>query len=219
MAVAAVGTFLAANAGTIAAATMAGQALMQGIQARKQAEAQQEYQQQRNKRALESMQDQYSQLSGAEADARERSLEETMDNQVEAAKRRSRINLMAAASGTQGLSVDSMMQDISRNQGRNMNTIISNQDIELQGFRNQAEQIRTGTANRIDKRKIQRPSWGEIGLSTASAGLQGYMTGTDLKASMGNSGNPGATLQQGNGFGSLGSSVNYGAAQSVSGGV
>lgn len=219
MAVAAVGSFLAANAGTIAAATMAGQALMQGVQARQQAEAQQQYQQQRNKRALKSMQDQYSQLSGAEADARERALEQTMDNQVEGAKRKARINLMAAASGTQGLSVDGLMQDISRNQGRNLNTIISNQDIELQGFRNQAEQIRTGTANRIDNRKIQRPSWGEIGVSTASAGVQGYMTGTDLKNAVGNGGNPVATMQDSGGFGSLGSSVNYGAAQSVSGGV
>lgn len=199
MAVAAVGAFIAANAGTIAAVTMAGTALMQGIQARNQAKAQQEYQQQKNERALSSMQDQYSQLSGAEADARERSIDESMRNQVESAKRKSRINLMAAASGTQGLSVDGMIRDISQQQGRNMNTILRNQDIELQGFRNQAEQIRTGTANRIDKRKIQRPSWGEIGLSTASAGVQGYMTGSDLTSSLGNGGNPRATLRGGGG--------------------
>lgn len=199
MAVAAVGAFLAANAATIAAVTMAGTALMQGIQSRNQAKAQQEYQQQKNERALSSMQDQYSQLSGAEADARERSIDESMRNQVESAKRKSRINLMAAASGTQGLSVDGMIRDISQQQGRNMNTILRNQDIELQGFRNQAEQIRTGTANRIDKRKIQRPSWGEIGLSTASAGVQGYMTGSDLTSSLGNGGNPRATLRGGGG--------------------
>lgn len=201
MAVAAVGAFIAANAGTIAAVTMAGTALMQGIQSRNQAKAQQEYQQQKNERALSSMQDQYSQLSGAEADARERSIDESMRNQVESAKRKSRINLMAAASGTQGLSVDGMIRDISQQQGRNMNTILRNQDIELQGFRNQAEQIRTGTANRIDKRKIQRPSWGEIGLSTASAGVQGYMTGSDLTSSLGNGGNPRATLRGGSGGG------------------
>lgn len=199
MAVAAVGAFIAANAGTIAAVTMAGTALMQGIQSRNQAKAQQEYQQQKNERALSSMQDQYSQLSGAEADARERSIDESMRNQVESAKRKSRINLMAAASGTQGLSVDGMIRDISQQQGRNMNTILRNQDIELQGFRNQAEQIRTGTANRIDNRKIQRPSWGEIGLSTASAGVQGYMTGSDLTSSLGNGGNPRATLRGGGG--------------------
>lgn len=184
---------------TVGVVLMAGQALMSGIQARNQAKAQQEYQQQKNERALSSMQDQYSQLSGAEADARERSIDESMRNQVESAKRKSRINLMASASGTQGLSVDGMIRDISQQQGRNMNTILRNQDIELQGFRNQAEQIRTGTANRIDKRKIQRPSWGEIGLSTVSAGVQGYMTGSDLTSSLGNGGNPRATLRGGGG--------------------
>lgn len=201
MAVAAVGTFLAANAGTIAAATMAGQALMQGVQARKQAEQQQEMQKINNRRAIESMQSQYSQLSGAEADARQRAVSDGMDNQIEAARRKSRINLMAAASGTQGLSVDSMMRDISQQQGRNLNTIVSNQDIELQGFRNQAEQIRVGTEGRIDNRKIQRPSWAEVGLSTASSAAQGYMTGQDLTASLGNGGSPRATLGRQGGTG------------------
>ena len=195
MAVAAVGGFLAANAGTIAAATMAGQTLMQGVQARQQAAQQQAYQQQQNKRAIESMQGQYSQLSGAEADARSRAVTDSMDNQVEAARRKASINLMAAASGTQGLSIDSMMRDISQQQGRNLNTIVRNQEIELMGFRNQAEQIRTGTASRIDNRKIQRPSWAEVGLNTAAAGAQGYMTGQDLVASLGNGGNPASTLR------------------------
>lgn len=201
MAVAAVGTFLAANAGTIAAATMAGQALMQGIEARKQAEQQREMQKINNERAMDSMRSQYSQLSGAEADARERSVTDAMDNQVEAARRKSRINLMAAASGTAGLSMDSMMQDIRQQQGRNLSTIVTNQDIELQGFRNQAEQIRTGTAGRIDNRKIQRPSWLEVGLQTASSAAQGYMTGQDLSASLGNGGNPQATLGRQGGVG------------------
>ena len=201
MAVAAVGSFLAANAGTIAAATMAGQALMQGVQARRNAEQQQEMQRLNNRRAIESMQGQYSQLSGAEADARERAVSEAVDNQIEAARRKSRLNLMAAASGTQGLSFDAALRDLKSQQGRNLDTILSNRDIELQGFRNQAEQIRTGTANRIDTRKIQRPSWLEVGLSTASAGVQGYMTGSDLTASLGNGGNPRATLPATGGVG------------------
>lgn len=192
MAIAAAGTFLAANAGTIATVTMAGQAVMQGIEARNQAERQAEYQKQQNRRAIESMQDQYSQLSGAEADARERAVQEGMNNKLEAAKRKSQINLMAAASGTQGLSVDSMMRDISQQRGRNMNTILRNQDIELQGFRNQAEQIRTGTADRIDNRKIQKPSWAEIGINTGAQALQGYMS---MSGAGGGGGNPQATMQ------------------------
>lgn len=201
MAVVAVGSFLAANAGTIAAATMAGQTLMQGVEARRQAEQQQQMQEANNKRAIESMQGQYSQLSGAEADARERAATDAMSNQIEAARRKSRINLMAAASGTQGLSFDSALRDIKQQQGRNLNTILKNQEIELQGFRNQAEQIRTGTAGRIDNRKVQRPSWLEVGLNTATSATQGYMTGQDLSASLGNGGNPRATLPRSGGFG------------------
>lgn len=192
MAIAAAGTFLAANAGTIAAATMVGQTVMQGIEARKQAERQAEYQKQQNQRAIESMQDQYSQLSGAEADARERAVQEGMNNKIEAAKRKSQINLMAAASGTAGLSVDSMMRDISQQRGRNMDTILRNQDIELQGFRNQAEQIRTGTAGRIDNRKIQKPSWAEIGINAGAQALQGYAS---MSGAGGGGGNPQATMQ------------------------
>jgi len=197
MAIAAVGAFIAANAGTIAAVTAAGSAMMQGIQARNAAQAAETQRKQKNAAALNSMQDQYSQLSGAEKDSRQRAVEESMANQREYASRRSKISLMAAASGTSGLSVDSMVRDLRQQQGRNMNTIITNQDIELQGFRNQAEQIRVGTASRIDNRKIQRPSWAEVGLQTGIAGVQGFAAGKDIQESLGYGGDPAATLRGG----------------------
>ena len=197
MAIAAVGAFIAANAGTIAAVTAAGSAMMQGIQARNAAQAAETQRKQKNAAALNSMQDQYSQLSGAEKDSRQRAAEESMANQREYASRRSKISLMAAASGTSGLSVDSMVRDLRQQQGRNMNTIITNQDIELQGFRNQAEQIRVGTASRIDNRKIQRPSWAEVGLQTGIAGVQGFAAGKDIQESLGYGGDPAATLRGG----------------------
>ena len=197
MAIAAVGAFIAANAGTIAAVTAAGSAMMQGIQARNAAQAAETQRKQKNAAALNSMQDQYSQLSGAEKDSRQRAVEESMANQREYASRRPKISLMAAASGTSGLSVDSMVRDLRQQQGRNMNTIITNQDIELQGFRNQAEQIRVGTASRIDNRKIQRPSWAEVGLQTGIAGVQGFAAGKDIQESLGYGGDPAATLRGG----------------------
>jgi len=197
MAIAAVGAFIAANAGTIAAVTAAGSAMMQGIQARNAAQAAETQRKQKNAAALNSMQDQYSQLSGAEKDSRQRAVEESMANQREYASRRSKISLMAAASGTGGLSVDSMVRDLKQQRGRNMNTIISNQEIELQGFRNQAESIRVGTAARTDNRKIQRPSWAEVGLQTGIAGMQGYAAGSDIQESLGYGGDPAATLKGG----------------------
>jgi hypothetical protein len=78
-----------------------------------------------------------------------------------------------------------------------MNTIITNQDIELQGFRNQAEQIRAGTAARTDNRKIQRPSWAEVGLQTGIAGTQGFARGKAIQESLGYGGDPAATMREG----------------------
>lgn len=198
MALAAVGTWVAANAATISAVTAAGSAMMQGIQARNAAKSAEVQRKQQNAAALESMQDQYSQLSGAEKDSRQRALEESMSNQREYAARKSKISLMAAASGTQGLSVDSMVRDLKQQKGRNLNTILTNQSIELQGFRNQAESIRTGTASRIDNRKIQRPSWAEVGLQTGISGMQGYAAGQDITRSLGGDGNPADTIKGGN---------------------
>jgi len=197
MAIAAAGAWIAANAGAIAAVTAAGSAMMQGIQARNAAQAAETQRKQKNAAALNSMQDQYSQLSGAEKDSRQRAVEESMANQREYASRRSKISLMAAASGTSGLSVDSMVRDLRQQRGRNMNTIITNQDIELQGFRNQAESIRVGTAARTDNRKIQRPSWAEVGLQTGIAGVQGYAAGKDIQESLGYGGDPAATVKGG----------------------
>ena len=197
MAIAAAGAWMAANAGAIAAVTAAGSAMMQGVQARNAAQAAETQRKQKNAAALNSMQDQYSQLSGAEKDSRQRAVEESMANQREYASRRSKISLIAAASGTSGLSVDSMVRDLRQQRGRNMNTIITNQDIELQGFRNQAESIRVGTAARTDNRKIQRPSWAEVGLQTGIAGVQGYAAGKDIQESLGYGGDPAATVKGG----------------------
>lgn len=216
VAAAAVGTWVVANAGTIAAVTAVGSAVSQGMQARQQAKAQEQYQRQQNQQALKSMQNQYGQLSSKEADAHERALQDSMQVQEQYAQKRARVNLMSAASGTAGLSVDSMIQDLRMGKGKNMNTILRNQEIEMQGFRDQAEAIRTGTASRIDNRKIQRPSWAEIGISAAGQGLAGYSQGMSIKREMGYTGDPAATFN-GKRYGDLRSQVNYPASQAVGG--
>lgn len=212
------GAWIAANASTVAAVTAAAAAAAQGIQARQQAKAQEQYQKQQNQQALKSMQDQYGQLSRAEADAQERATQDSMQVQKEYAQRKARVNLMSAASGTAGLSVDSMIQDLRMTKGENMGTILRNQEIEMQGFRDQAEAIRTGAASRMDTRKIQRPSWAEIGLSTAGAGLQGYGSGKAIGKGLGYGGDPAATFKdKRQRYGNLNSVVNYHSSQAVGG--
>lgn len=200
-----------------AAAVSVASTLYSGYQQRQQAKQQEKYQEQQNELVAKSMRDQYSQLSDAEAEAREQTLQEAQQNTVEYQKRKSRINLMSAVSGTGGLSVDSMMRDLRANRGENMNNIIHNQDVKLQQFRNKAEGIRTQTASRTDNRKINRPSWGAIGLKAAANGVSAY---SGAGGSFGSSGgNASATLKSGNTYGSLQSSVDYGSSNQVSGGV
>lgn len=219
MAAAGIGAFMATYGSAIAAGTAVASSVYAGVQARQQADAQEKYQDYQNKMALQSMRDQYAQISENEKSAREENLQEGIRNQEEYAKRKGRIDLMSAVSGTGGLSVDSMMQDLRRQKGRNMNTILRNQSIQLDQFQNQAEQVRVGAQSRIDNRKIQKPSWAEVGIGAATSGLQGYMNGQDLSAGLGNGGNPSGTMQTGGGYGSLKSSVNYQSSNSLYGGV
>lgn len=194
MAVAAAGAFLASNATAIMTATAVGSSIMQGVEARNQAKAAKAQQKHQNKSAIENMQHQYGVLNENERDSLLRSREESMDIQGEFAKRRSQLNLMSAASGTAGLSVDNMITGLERDRGRNMEAVLRNQDTELSNFREQAESIRAGTAGRMDTRRIQRPSWLEVGLNTASQAGQAYIQGQAIQAELGQTGNASATL-------------------------
>ena len=194
MAVAAAGAFLASNATAIMTATTVGSSIMQGVEARNQAKAAKAQQKHQNKSAIDNMQHQYGVLNENERDSLLRHREESMDIQGEFAKRRSQLNLMSAASGTSGLSVDNMITGLERDSGRNMETVLRNQDAELSNFREQARASRTGAAGRMDTRKIQRPSWLEVGLNTASQAGQAYMQGQGIQAELGQTGNASATL-------------------------
>lgn len=160
-----------------AAAVAAVGAIYSGYVSQQQAKAQIEAQERNNELAAESMLNQYSELSEAEKDSRNAALEQTQENQEEYQRRKSRINLITAASGAGGMSVDSMMQDLRANKGSNMNAIVNNQEIELDKFRSRSTAIQTQAKSRIDKRKIHKPSWGEIGLQAGVAAASAYAGG------------------------------------------
>lgn len=164
----------AATAAWVSAGVSAASAVAAGYQQQQQAKQQEAYRKQQNEIAKESMLDQYSELSAAEKESRTASLEQKQENQDEYQKRKAKLNLMAAASGTGGLSVDSMMQDLKAERGRNINAIVHNQEVELDKFRSKSEAIRTQTKSRVDNRKIKKPSWGSIGLNAAAQGVSSY---------------------------------------------
>lgn len=179
-ATAAIGAWAAANAGTIAAvstavsvAATASQFYSQSQQAKAQAEAVSQQNEQLAKQAVES----YDDLTPAEIDAQRNAADMELQQQAEALQARGRVNVFAAASGTAGQSVDSMLFNIDAIKARNTNEILKQREAGLFSIKQQAEQSRQGAISNMSREAIQRPSWIEAGLkmgTQAVSGLSSY---------------------------------------------
>lgn len=179
-ATAAIGAWAAANAGTIAAvstavsvAATASQFYSQSQQAKAQAEAVSQQNEQLAKQAVES----YDDLTPAEIDAQRNAADMELQQQAEALQAKGRVNVFAAASGTAGQSVDSMLFNIDAIKARNTNEILKQREAGLFSIKQQAEQSRQGAISNMSREAIQRPSWIEAGLkmgAQAVSGLSSY---------------------------------------------
>lgn len=179
-ATAAIGAWAAANAGTIAAvstavsvAATASQFYSQSQQAKAQAEAVSQQNEQLAKQAVES----YDDLTPAEIDAQRNAVDMELQQQAEALQAKGRVNVFAAASGTAGQSVDSMLFNIDAIKARNTNEILKQREAGLFSIKQQAEQSRQGAISNMSREAIQRPSWIEAGLkmgTQAVSGLSSY---------------------------------------------
>lgn len=177
---AAIGAWAAANAGTIAAvstavsvAATASQFYSQSQQAKAQAEAVSQQNEQLAKQAVES----YDDLTPAEIDAQRNAADMELQQQAEALQAKGRVNVFAAASGTAGQSVDSMLFNIDAIKARNTNEILKQREVGLFSIKQQAEQSRQGAISNMSREAIQRPSWIEAGLkigTQAVSGLSSY---------------------------------------------
>lgn len=179
-ATAAIGAWAAANAGTIAAvstavsvAATASQFYSQSQQAKAQAEAISQQNEQLAKQAINS----YDDLTPAEIDAQRNAADMELQQQAEALQAKGRVNVFAAASGTAGQSVDSMLFNIDTIKARNTNEILKQREAGLFIIKQQAEQSRQGAISNMSREAIQRPSWIEAGLkigTQAVSGLSSY---------------------------------------------
>lgn len=175
-ATAAIGAWAAANAGTIAAvstavsvAATASQFYSQSQQAKAQAEAVSQQNEQLAKQAVES----YDDLTPAEIDAQRNAADMELQQQAEALQAKGRVNVFAAASGTAGQSVDSMLFNIDAIKARNTNEILKQREAGLFSIKQQAEQSRQGAISNMSREAIQRPSWIEAGLKTGTQAVSG----------------------------------------------
>lgn len=174
---AATAAFMAAYGGYIAAASaVIGAAVSyQGIQSQKRmAEYQEQQQEQQNKAALESMQSQYSALNAAEQQAQKQELDSSIQNQKDAAAARGRVNLMSAASGMQGTSIEDMFWQVEQTKGANLNTILYNSEVDQYNRGLQAEQVWADTRAARGARYFAKPSALEGALKVTGGALQGY---------------------------------------------
>lgn len=133
--------------------------------------------------------EQYRQLADAERAANQEAGEQLIDNQVSLLQQQAQVELMAAASGTGGASISSMLGDLSGQAGRNQSQIIRNFENQQQGFVNQAKAIRTG--GQMQQRSFQKPSAFASAISgvakAAGAFNSGAQTSMKLKDAWDNS--------------------------------
>lgn len=181
MAIAAsIGAWAAANAATISAVStavgVAGTAMSyysQSQQAKLQAQAASQQNEQLAQQAVQS----YDDLTPAEIDAQRNAADMSIQQQAEAMQAKGRINVYAAASGTAGQSVDSMLFNIDAIKARNTNEILRQREAGLFSIKQQAEQVRQGAIGSMSRQSIQRPSWLEAGLKAGTqvvSGLSSY---------------------------------------------
>lgn len=181
---AAVGGWMAANAGAIAAvstvASMATTAYSMYSQ-KQQADAAFSQQEQANKQTALATAQSYDDLSATEIDLNRQASDEAIQQQLQAAQAKGRVSLFSAASGTMGGSVDSMLYDIDATKDRNINTLLDQRQAGLYSIRQQAENARYSAIRGSQQQAISRPSWIETGIKMGTQALQGLSQYSDRK--------------------------------------
>lgn len=181
MAVAAgVGAWMTANAATIAAVSsvaatavsVAGTISAAASQSA-QAKAQANYQEAMNKRLAVQAAASYDDLTPAEIDAQRNAADQELQQKAEAMEAKGRVNVFAAAAGTAGQSVDSVLFNIDAIKARNTNEILRQREAGLLSIKNQAEQTRQSAMSSMSNQSLQRPSWLETGLKAGTQILSG----------------------------------------------
>lgn len=181
---AAVGGWMAANAGTIAAVSAAaGMATtaMSFYQQKQQADAAYDAQKQQNDAMARAAAASYDDLSATEIDLNRKAADEAVDQQLQARQAAGRVNLFAAASGTMGGSVDSMLFDIDATKDRNINNILDQRQAGLYQVRQNAEAARMSAINGSSRQSINQPSWLEMGMKLGTQAMEGFGKYQDRK--------------------------------------
>lgn len=163
----------------VAGIVMAGLAVASSIknsrQQGKQADADRKTQRQLWELQKADTRENYRQLASVEQQEQKEYKEQLLQNQTSLSQQKAAVELMAAASGTGGNSVDAMMTDLTNTAGQNQAQIVSNYENQQQSIANQYRSIQKGGA--MEMRRFNKPSTVSTLTGSISSGLQGFMGG------------------------------------------
>lgn len=164
------------NAGLLSAGTSLLSSITGARGASQEAKAMKKAQEEQWRQQMINVREQYSQLAGQQRAAAKQYHTEAISNQVNLLQQQSVVELMAGATGTQGSSVTSMLNDLAGDAGRNQAQIIENYSNEQQSFINMAKAIQTG--GQMQMREFKKPSAISTIAGSLSKAAGAYLTGS-----------------------------------------
>jgi len=134
--------------------------------AKKQKQAMDKY----NSQIRENAENNYQRLDIQEGEAAGAAREQLLDNSISMVSKRAQIESIAAATGTAGGTLGTLVNDVYAEGGRNQGAIVDNYNREMTGFVAQAEDVRRGAQASMRSSQIQKPTAGEwLGIAANAA--------------------------------------------------
>lgn len=138
------------------------------------AAAQEKQQKIKNQQVLEGALANYDQMDAIELEAQKQTIEDAQGVQKDFIAKKGRVNVMAAAMGTGGMSVHNQLTELERGKANSYDLILNNRQNNMENFKSQASAIRYGAAANMDVRAISRPSSAALALNVGATAIQGY---------------------------------------------
>lgn len=139
-----------------------------------------------NAATIEQMRDNYAALGTEQAKAAAESLQQGQDVQKAAIQAKSQANLMAAATGMGGASVEDMFYAVSRDKNQSMSNVISNYEDRVYEINLQAENVYNQAKGSLQNKtaRLNKPSSFSKVANIAVGAISGYMTGSGVADSV-----------------------------------
>lgn len=153
-----------------------------------------------NKQIRMNAENNYQRLDIQEKEAAGAAREQLLDNSISMTAKRAQVEALAAATGTAGGTLGTLVGDIYAEGGRNQAAIVDNYSREMTGFAVQADDVRRGAQAQLKSSQIQKPTAGEL-LSTVAGAASDMYTGIQKGKQINSDLGPNYTLGQFKGSG------------------